>query len=168
MVFVERISHITAQVEYGLIPADPKLRRYEEKGTLTGNEGMELLSPPVFEDTARGTFFFAERRPVVPANNTGESKEGGNEGTAEKKKNEQEKLKRKGKKSQDVGDDEGKDNQETIAPPTIPTLLDQLVTLRVLRIIPNVRCRSIEHRGACLVRVLLEDSEASVSNTNAN
>ncbi|KAG9034904.1 hypothetical protein FS842_003770, partial [Serendipita sp. 407] len=44
-------------------------------------------------------------------------------------------------------------------PAVIPTLLDQLVKLRVLRIIPNIRCRSIQHSGACLVRILLSDSE---------
>lgn len=117
MVFVERVKHIATQVEYGLIPADPSERKYDEKGMLVDNEGMELLSPTVWEDTVKGTFFFAERRP-----NEANSK--------------------------------------------YPTLLEQLVTLKVLEIIPTVRCRSIEHQGACLVRILLVDDEVRLSPTS--
>ncbi|KAG8821720.1 hypothetical protein FRC17_009750 [Serendipita sp. 399] len=149
MIFVERVSHITAQVEYGLIPADPKLRKYDEQGLLLGNEGMELLSPKVHEDTPRGSFFFAERRPIVRL--------------VEKKELE--------KKSEDKKPVEGKEKRAdeqagTRDPPgtaaTIPTLLDQLVQLGVLRIITNVRCRSIQHAGACLVQILLSDSEVRI------
>ncbi|KIM28221.1 hypothetical protein M408DRAFT_308755 [Serendipita vermifera MAFF 305830] len=155
MVLVERVAHITAQVEYGLVPADPTLRRYDEEGKLIGNEMMELLSPTVFEDTARGTFFFAERRPVTtpPA---GTSKEASDEGEKETGGTEQ---KAKGSKGKDTSEEGFKANT---APP-IPTLLDQLVKLKVLSIIPNVRCKSIEHKGACLVRVLLNDSEIAHS-----
>jgi hypothetical protein len=166
MVFVERISHITAQVEYGLIPANSQLRRYDEKGGLIGNEGMELLSPTVFEDTVRGTFFFAEKRPLLPTANPTQAKKG--DGKGDKipgKKGEEEQLKRTGgkgskKKSDDV-QNKGKADKDTVVPPSIPTLLEQLVKLRVLKIIPNIRCKSIQHRGACLVRVLLTESEVS-------
>jgi len=168
MVFAERVSHITAQVEYGLIPADTKLRRYDENGNLAGNEKMELLSPTVFEDTMRGTFFFAERRPPMPS----QSRRGDqNEGRAAEKKGEEEGLKRKGstgKRSTAAVNEKGKDSQETTAPQAIPTLLEQLIKLGVLKIIPSVRCRSTEHRGACLVRVLLNDSEASTPNSTMN
>jgi len=167
MVFVERISHITAQVEYGLVPADSQLRRYDEKGCLIGNERMELLSPMVFEDTVRGTFFFAERRPLSPASSPTQAKKGDDkEDQTTEKKEEEQKLKRqgsKGKKADTNGaHDKEKADKDTTAQPSIPTLLEQLVKLRVLKIIPNVRCRSIEHKGACLVRVLLTDSEVRI------
>lgn len=168
MVFVERISHITAQVEYGLVPADSQLRRYDEKGCLIGNERMELLSPMVFEDTVRGTFFFAERRPLSPASSPTQEKKGDDkDDKASEKKDEEQKLKRKGSKGKKANtngtQDKEKVDKDATSQPSIPTLLEQLVKLRVLRIIPNVRCKSIEHKGACLVRVLLTDSEVCTS-----
>ncbi|KAG8827593.1 hypothetical protein FRC17_007778 [Serendipita sp. 399] len=148
MIFVERVSHITAQVEYGLIPADPKLRKYDEQGSLLGNEGMELLSPKVYEDTPRGSFFFAERRPIITPV---EKKE------LEKKSDDKKPVQRKEKHTDEQAGT--RDPPRTAA--TIPTLLDQLVQLGVLRIFTNVRCRSIQHAGACLVRILLSDSESA-------
>lgn len=142
MVFVERVSHITTMVEYGLIPADSKERKYDEKGVLVGNEGMELLSPKVYEDTVQGTFFFAERRPRI--------------------QNEQKEKQKQEKKDQGKDRKKNKDaKKEDEDSPKIPTLLEQLVKLRVLKIIPTVRCKSIQHSGACLVRILLSDNEVS-------
>ncbi|KAG8785953.1 hypothetical protein FRC16_001843 [Serendipita sp. 398] len=148
MIFVERVSHITAQVEYGLIPADPKSRKYDEQGFLLGNEGMELLSPKVYEDTPRGAFFFAERRPTAKPSAKPEQ---GKKSTGQKP----------GERKEKKNEEKGEKDLPGI-PAVIPTLLDQLVKLRVLRIIPNIRCRSIQHSGACLVRILLSDSEVSL------
>ncbi|CCA69607.1 hypothetical protein PIIN_03546 [Serendipita indica DSM 11827] len=147
MIFVERVSHVTAQVEYGLVPADAKLRRYDEQGNLVGNEGMELLSPKVCEDTVRGTFFFAERRGALPSPKN----------RALKKEESQESG--KGAPSINGQDVETIQAEQELEPQEIPTILEQLVELRVLRIIPSIRCRSREHAGACLVRILLPDSE---------
>ncbi|CAG7850439.1 SubName: Full=Uncharacterized protein {ECO:0000313/EMBL:CCA69607.1} [Serendipita indica DSM 11827] len=151
MIFVERVSHVTAQVEYGLVPADAKLRRYDEQGNLVGNEGMELLSPKVCEDTVRGTFFFAERRGALPSPKN----------RALKKEESQESG--KGAPSINGQDVETIQAEQELEPQEIPTILEQLVELRVLRIIPSIRCRSREHAGACLVRILLPDSEVLVS-----
>lgn len=167
MVLVERVSHITAQVEYGLVPADPKLRRYDETGNLVGNERMELLSPTVFEDTVRGTFFFAERRPVVPTTPSRSKEVKGQQEKEQKKMDDNEQILKKGDcKGKKDGEDtlnKANERKKGIHLETIPTLLEQLIKLKVLAIIPNVRCKSIEHKGACLVRILLKDYEVSFS-----
>jgi len=122
----------------------------------------------VHEDTVRGTFFYAERRPPSPQGvNVSGEKDADDTKNANKKDPEVQKSKSKGTKgkTQDKGDtgDKAKEEKETKQSTTIPTLLDQLVNLKVLKIIPSVRCKSIEHKGACLVRVLLTDLEIAHS-----
>ncbi|PVG01604.1 hypothetical protein CPB86DRAFT_699034 [Serendipita vermifera] len=152
MIFVERVSHITAQVEYGLVPADPKLRKYDARtGAMVGNEGMELLSPRVFEDTPRGMFFFAERRPVPKEEG---EQEAGTNGQLQIVRNS-----RWRRMASERSLDESPQKKKIGTTSSIPTLLEQLVRLKVLRIVPTVRCRSIEHGGACLVHILLSNSE---------
>jgi hypothetical protein len=160
MIFVERVSHITAQVEYGLVPADPKLRNYDAKtGEMIGNEGMELLSPKVFEDTFRGMFFFAERRPV-PTTERGTGEEGEKAVVGEHDRPPIVKSSRRRTMRRFLPESPPKQKRVT-AIESIPTLLEQLVKLKVLMIVPTVRCRSVEHSGACLVQILLSDSEVS-------
>lgn len=65
MIFVERVRHVTAHVEYGLVPADPEARELDKSGNMIGNEGMENLSPLVYQDVPARSFFYAELRPVV-------------------------------------------------------------------------------------------------------
>lgn len=195
MIFVERVVHITAQVEYGLVPADARLRRYDENGALIGNEGMELLSPKVHEDTLRGTFFFAERRSAQPTyiaphkvssdqDKGSQKRKGkvqfecgrtlglelgfgsgvqGNKGETALGREEGAKDRRLAtiQASHKVKQKEGKATTNVDAS-AVPTLLDQLVMLGVLKIIPYVRSRSREHGRACLVQVLLSDSEVSM------
>jgi hypothetical protein len=175
MIFVERVSHVTAQVEYGLVPADPKLRKYDEAGSLIGNEGMELLSPRVYEDIVRGTFFFAERRPLSdPAlvnitNVNAAAKWKGDKMNDNEESPLEKEVGAKGRRIAMIQGESvsgsGKNNSKFKHKQKsngIPTLLEQLVALGVLQIVPHVRPRSREHAFACLVRVLLSESEVSV------